>query len=107
MERTGNIRAQHTQEQGRKETRPFTPQLQELFWHISRLAQVSGFLRINFLSAQLNLSLEEAERSLQSLQQMGLVKLDKFGHVTLTEQGASFAQSMKKEKIYGNATGMR
>lgn len=57
-----------------------------------RQSKITGSVQINFIAAKLDISFASAVQTAQFLQQTGFVCYEKYGRVTLTEDGKRYAR---------------
>jgi DtxR family Mn-dependent transcriptional regulator len=50
-------------------------------------SKITGYTRINFLAARLNVSPACASGTVRRLKEMGLVEFEKYGMISLTQEG--------------------
>lgn len=69
-------------------------QTQEYLKMLYRQAKITGSVQINFLAAKLDLSAVSASKTAQFLQQIGLVYYEKYGRISLTDEGVRYAKTL-------------
>ncbi len=69
---------------------------------IYRQSKITGSVQINFIAAKLGISSGSAETTAQFLQQTGMVRFEKYGRITLTDDGRQYIYNLlKQEKCVG------
>ncbi len=64
-----------------------TPAMEDYLEMIYRYSLKVGYIRINKLAENLNVKASSATRMVQKLGQLGLLKYERYGAITLTEKG--------------------
>lgn len=71
----------------KKDQKLLTPSMEDYVEMIYRLSKNDGYTRINELSNALNVQPPSVTRMIQKLAEIGLVNYEKYGVITLTDQG--------------------
>ncbi len=68
---------------------------EECLLSLYRQSKIAGFARINFLSAKLCTDFDTTLGILKGLSDSGLVRIENYGHIFLTEYGLSKVRSLQ------------
>ncbi len=68
---------------------------EECLISVYRQSKISGFARVNFICAKLGSDFDATLGILKRLSDSGLVRIESYGHVFLTEHGLSKALSLQ------------
>ena len=69
-------------------------QTQDFIITLYRQSKISGCVQINFIASQLGLSSGSAMKTTQFLQRLGFVFYEKYGRITLTDDGKRYAKTL-------------
>lgn len=87
----------------KKDDNPLTASMEDYLEMIFRLSSATGFTRINPLSLALNVQPPSTTKMVQHLANLGFVKYEKYGVITLTEEGkAQGSRLLERHNIIEN-----
>ncbi len=70
---------------------------EECLISVYRQSKISGFARLNFISARLNTDFSTTQNILKKLSDKGLIKIESYGMVFLTDYGKSHAEALQNK----------
>ena len=78
----------------KKEDNTLTASMEDYLEMIYRLCSQTGFVRIHELSDALNVQPPSATKMVQKLNELGLLKYEKYGYIMLEEKGKEIGESL-------------
>ena len=67
---------------------------QEYLAMLYRQSKITGSVQINFIAAKLGLSPAAAAKTAQQLQETGFIRYEKYGMITLTQDGKRYGKQL-------------
>jgi Mn-dependent DtxR family transcriptional regulator len=80
----------------KKEDHALTASMEDYLEMIYRLSVNTGFVRIHELSDALNIQPPSATKMVQKLNELGLLKYEKYGYIMLNEKGREIGEALLK-----------
>lgn len=80
----------------KKEDHALTASMEDYLEMIYRLSVNTGFVRIHELSDALSIQPPSATKMVQKLNELGLLKYEKYGYIMLNEKGREIGESLLK-----------
>lgn len=74
---------------------------EECLISVYRQSKISGFARVNFISAKLNTDSDTTLGILKKLSDSGLIKIESYGFVSLTDFGLSKVEAIQNKALSG------